>query len=167
MKSLILAFSFLAVVFANADTQIVYSTKKTEIKGSAIFPGNVAISMDKVCVSSDKSTLAAFIAEHSVKKCVESTIDRSDSTHPKTVCLKYEVSSIPNQILTRPVTISKNECINWNYDYSDSTRPVKTCLQYGVVQEAQPLSYEIVSYDLWDYNRQDPQSTRVTVPTCQ
>ncbi len=167
MKSLVLALSFLAVVFAHADTQIVYSDKKVEIKGTVVFPGNIKLSIDKVCVSSDKLTLTGIIPAHSVKQCVESTIDRSDSTHPKTVCLKYEVSNIPEQILTRPVTISKTECLNWNYDYSDSIRPVKTCLQYGLVEETQALSYEVVSYDLWDYSRQEPQYSQVNVPTCK
>ena len=104
MKSLVLALSFLAVVFAHADTQIVYSDKKVEIKGSVVFPGNIKLSIDKVCVSSDKLTLTGIIPAHSVKQCVESTIDRTDSTHPKTVCLKYEVSNIPEQISINSIT---------------------------------------------------------------
>ncbi len=168
MKLAVLMLSLLFTLAAHAGTEVSYSYNDVVVvKDSVLFPGYGKISADHVCVSADKQTLHTDIKAGLATRCVESKIDISDSTHPKTVCVKSVTEPVAAVHLAVQVVSMENTCIHWSIDRSDSTHPVKTCLAYGNVQVTQPLSYNVEHYRVDDYRHENPRYTRAQISICK
>lgn len=167
MKSVLLSLVAFVALGSQADTQIVYGQHETTvIKDTVNFPGYGEVAANKVCVSADQQTLHARVEERTERRCLESYVDRSDSTRPVVVCTKWETINVAAMDLVRFVNQKSRGCVRWHVDHTDSTRPVRTCVEYGEVVDSAPLSYEVIHYRLDDYRRERPTYTRENMKTC-
>jgi hypothetical protein len=127
------------------------------VRDSVVFPGHGQVPNDKVVLDADGRTLHTHIPASKVQICDESSIDYSDSTHPKTVCTRSHVETLPARDLTTPVDYTTTICANEHVDYSDSTHPKKTCLEWRTVERAYPFDYRVEVFTPWDYRKEAPR----------
>lgn len=169
MKKL-LALTLLFGTFLNAqgDSRIVYnSTRNQTILNESIIPSlpnEGRISADQFCFDGEEDKFIVNTEEERVSECVRSRVDHSDSTRPRTICLERRTRTIPAKTFSINRSYTEKECTKWDYS-RDYRHP--TCVSSELVSKTYPLYYTEITFNEWDYRRENPIRNRKDIPYCK
>lgn len=161
MKKLILVSSlaFISSVFA-----VGYSEDGTvKIYDKIKFPGHGLVDANKVCYSLSDNSFNTLVPARTIRECLFSRIDRSDSTRPREVCLKWTTTRVGPMHLKTPARKVISTCLRW--DRSDSTRPKCLEKKYDEVDASRTVTLKV--YQTYDYRRENPDYRCYTIEDCK
>lgn len=154
MKSLSVIFFILSTSFAFA--------KDVEVVRDSFSFDEVTVTADKVCHDPLAKVLRTFVPAYTRRVCASSTVDRSDSTRPITVCERWETISYPDRVLSKPDLEAITFC--GQYDYSDSKYP--RCVQWKTEVRRVSLSYRVMIFSEDDYRQERGLLVTRKIPAC-
>lgn len=163
--------AFIAVP-ALADSQIRYFMSSSDLPApiahsTITFEGFGPVAANLVCKDSVKNVLRTTIPAHMETLCDETTIDRSDSTHPVVVCATQERRvPVAAQAIETALTHSVQVCIDPVYDRMDSAYPKMSCGSYETQIQAWELDYTLEVFAPSDYLRQNSTWESRTIEEC-